>query len=169
MKANLLISVIFLIVLSTCSETPTESKPEPEPEAPVDTISGVYFLDGSQTHWFWDCFNCFTDENPFRNGTEFSVNVQLVQDKVDTVRFYGLEGADAGIAEKMVFPDCIHPYDCKVYGRLYPSGDIEIELERNGRSYSALWSENTLRGTFSHGEFSVKYDLLGKRVTLRDE
>lgn len=46
---------------------------------------------------------------------------------------------------------------------------IEIELVQNGRKYSALWSKASLRGTFSHGEFSVKYDLTGKRVSLRDE
>ena len=94
------------------------------------------------------------------------MNVQLVQDKVDTVRIYGLEGVDAGIDEKKVFPNCIHPDDCKVYGKLNPSGEIEIELEQNGRRYSALWSNNTLRGTFSYGEFSVKYDLSGKRIEL---
>lgn len=166
MKTTVLISFI-LCFLSACSETSTE--PEPELKEPVDTISGVYYLRGQQTHWFWNCFNCFNDENPFKNFTEFSVNVQLVQDKVDTVRIYGLEGADAGVAEKKVFPDCYHPDDCKIYGKLHPSGDIEIELEQDGRSYSALWSDNTLRGTFSHGEISVKYDLLGKRVRLRNE
>lgn len=161
-------SITFLCVwlLISCADQAVEQDPEPEPDPSIDTISGVYFVDGSQSHWFWDCFNCKTDENPFKNGTEFSVNAQLVKDKVDTVRFYGLEGADAGIAEKKVFPNCTHPNDCRVYGRLHPSGEIEINIENDGRSYSALWSDNTLRGTFSHGEFSVKYDLSWKRVSF---
>jgi len=137
-----------------------------EPDKPVDNISGIYYLRGEQTQSGLSCFNCSIDEDPYTNITEFSVYVKLVKDKVDTIRIYGLEGADAGTAEKMVFPNCTSPDDCKVYGKRKPSGEIEVDIEHNGRRYQASGYFGSLTAHYSLGDISVDYDLSGKKVDV---
>ncbi|WP_234568085.1 hypothetical protein [Rhodohalobacter sp. 614A] len=136
-----------------------------EPEEPVDNISGVYYLRGTQTHSGLPWFNRLIDyRDPYTNYTEFSFYVKLVKDKVDTVRIYGLEGADAGIAEKKVFPNCTNSDDCKVYGKRKSSGEIEIDIEHDGRRYQASGYITSLTARLSYGNVSVDYDLSGNPV-----
>lgn len=152
---NSFFAIFLSVILFGCSVDSKE---------PVDNISGVYYLRGTQTHSGLSCFNCLDYEAPYINYTEFSVYVKLVKDKVDTVRIYGLEGTDAGIAEKMLFPDCTTPDDCKVYGKRTPSGEIEIDIEHNGRRYQASGYITSLTAHYSHGNVSVEYDLSGNPV-----
>ncbi len=157
-KAFFVLALFLSVILFGCSV---------EPEEPDDNISGIYYLRGTQTHSGLSCFNCLDYDAPYINYSEFSFYVKLVKDKVDTVRIYGLEGADAGTAEKKVFPNCTSPDDCKVYGKRTPSGEIEIDIEHNGRKYQAMWSISSLTARLSYGDVSVDYDLSGSPVILR--
>jgi hypothetical protein len=116
------------------------------------------------------CFYCDTEETPYVNYTEFSVNIYPVKEKVDTVLVYGLEGANAGVAHKKVFPDCAHPDECRVYARLTPAGEIEIDIKQSGRSYRATGfvypATFTLSARYIHNDISITYDLFGERVPL---
>lgn len=162
-KIGVIIVVWICLISSSCSHNSIESIPEEQ----IDSISGVYYLRGPQTHSGWHCNHCLIVD-PYINYTEFSVNVKLVPDKVDTVRIYGLEGADAGIAEKKVFPSCTSPDGCPVYARLKPSGEVEVDIEHNGRMYQATGfmypTTISLTAYYSYEDVSVDYDLSGERV-----
>lgn len=167
MKIKKFAAVLFAgLFLLSCSNNSVD------PEEPADTTSSssTYYLRGQQSHIGMSCFYCDTEETPYVNYTEFSVNIYPVKEKVDTVLVYGLEGANAGVAQKKVFPDCAHPDECRVYARLTPAGEIEIDIKQSGRSYRATGfvypATFTLSARYIHNDISITYDLFGERVPL---
>jgi len=82
---------------------------------------------------------CFEGEELSVDSTYFvfTVSIKLMDEDDGTIRFYGLEGADAGSSSKKLFPDCKFPDDCKVIGKMTGINEFEISMENNGRTYEA--------------------------------
>lgn len=167
-KTDVVITILCIFLLFGCSEQPVET----EPEETIDQISGLYYLSGEKISTGYSCFNCLVVEDPYTNSIDLSLNVKVVKDKQDTVRFYGLAGADAGEFGKRVFPECKHPDNCKVYGKLTGIESFEIDIENNGRRYQASGSIRTVdievTGQYSYQNNQIEYDLHGKRVHIRE-
>ena len=157
--------LVFLVVtiLANCSGSPVG----PEPQQP-DRISGVFYLQGPKTTTGPPCLHCLPDNETLQEIIYHSVNVQLVEGKQDTVRFFGVYGADAGDTADRVFPDCTSSNDCKVYGRLTSSEQYEIDIEHSGRRFRATGVIRTvtftLEGQYTHENRTIDYELEGKRV-----
>ena len=138
-------------------------------EEMIDLGSGTFYLKGTMTSTGYPCFHCESNEDYYTYYTEFSVNILAVPGRKDILRFYGLQGADAGEFEKRVFPYCTMPDDCVIYAKL--SGDvIEIDISNEGRRYRAqgILKSGTfeLEGQYSYENYTIDYSLNGQRVLL---
>lgn len=158
---------LSLTILMSCSGTPSEY--ELEPEDPLAWVSGVHYLHGAKTTTGTPCFHCGPDSDNLSEIVTYSVNVDVVEGKSDTIRFFGLYGADAGDTGDRVFPDCSIPDNCKVYASINSSTlDFEIDIENNGRRYHAtgVISQSTLHLTaqYTHDNLTIEYELEGERV-----
>jgi hypothetical protein len=88
---------IFFLLLFSCTDNSTA----PDDNEPDDEISGTYFLEGYQVNLDL-CYvgqNCEGNEVLSRDTVQrsFSVEIELVNNRTDTLLFKNLEGADIGI------------------------------------------------------------------------
>lgn len=88
---------ILLFILTSCSDNSTD----PEINEPDDEVSGIYLLEGYQVN-LEICYvgpNCEGTEVLSRDTvqTSFTVEIELLNNRTDTLLFTNLEGADVGI------------------------------------------------------------------------
>ncbi|TVQ06078.1 MAG: hypothetical protein EA359_01650 [Balneolaceae bacterium] len=113
------------------------------------------------------CVHC-SGSQPYEQRTTYSFNVEWTADSPDRIRFFGLEGADAGASRYRVFPGCTHPDNCEVYGKIIGLEEFEIDIEHEGRRFRANGVFRTvsveLSGQFTFDDITITYDLSGNRV-----
>ena len=141
-------------------------------EEMIDLGSGTFYLKGTMTSTEYPCLFCPGNQDFYTYYTDFSVNILPVPGKKDTLRFYGLQGADAGEFDKRVFPYCTMPENCVIYAKLI--GDVfEIDISNDGRRYRAqgILKSSTieLEGQYSYENITIDYDLKGLRALLPRE
>ncbi|TVQ06077.1 MAG: hypothetical protein EA359_01645 [Balneolaceae bacterium] len=89
------ISLIVPILFSLAIIGYSGNSVSPDSKEQADKISGTYFLHGTQVNlrfcWPQDCGTTVMDTI----STSFTVTIQKLTEKPDTLRFSGLEGADA--------------------------------------------------------------------------
>jgi hypothetical protein len=101
---------------------------DPIPEEPTDTISGIYFIHGTQidtvfTYWPWPPGELPTVRSVDTTQISFTLNVKNVEAKQDTIQFHGLLGVNAGYVRPwrnltaILSPDCFLERDC-AYAKL---------------------------------------------------
>lgn len=148
-----------------------------ETQEKSDAISGLYFLHGTKVSTFYPClFACF-DMEPARDTTfvAFTTNVWLVPEKTDTLRFFGLLGADAGERgpdqfEEFLFPIELHDNgdQYRIFGRIADNSKFEIDLMYAGPRYvaSGSFTDNTiqLEGKYQYRNRTFAYDLEGIKI-----
>ncbi len=151
-------------------------------ESPSKTFkaSGVnsetYFLHGTKISTIYPCtFTCF-DMEPARDTTSvtFTTHVWSAPGKKDTLRFFGLLGADAGESGpnqfiEFVFPIELHHGDqYRIYARKTDNDKFEIEAWGTGSRYigTGSFGNNTiqLQGMYQYRNRSFAYDLEGVRI-----
>ena len=169
---SVLIPFIFLMslpFLMSCSGRSVESTPDTDPIETPAWLTGVHYLHGPKTTTGVPNQHFHPDYDYLPEIVSFSVNVAIVEGKQDTIRFFGLYGADAGDVVDRVFPDCTVSDDCKVYARVNtPFVDFEIDIENRGRRYQAtgVFTPTTLQltGRYTHGGREIDYELDGERI-----
>lgn len=173
-------AVIFAIVLvffaiATSSSPPTVNDP----------YTGLYYVHGSKIVTFYTCPFipiCGPDQGPFIDTTYFSsvVVVKMMQEKTDTLHFFGLPGADE-YESKIYFGN--HPradgapflvaYDESVSDRVYGSYSataFEIDYNLVDNFYKAtgtIHHDNIeIQGIYSRRSISVEYNLVGEKIKI---
>lgn len=160
-------ALCFGAFLLGCSENSVQ--PEPESEVSADTLSTLFFLEGKKIETRYSEWPVPDGEQPSVDTTNiyFTVHIKRVEGDMKKVRFYGLEGADAGSAGNRVYPNCTVSDDCKVYGNIVLGQQFEIDLENNGRTYQAnglvTTFEANLTGRYQYQNLTIDYELQGER------
>lgn len=131
-----------------CSEGSTDSGGE-------NPIPGIYYLYGEKI------MNKSSDASESdTTGIVLIVKVQQVEQKRDTYRFYGLDGADVSEeGNHRVFPECTIPNLCEVYGAL-TGQDLLIEVDNYGRTYRATGNIFQVYEPYIRLEAEYKYQNL---------
>lgn len=147
---------------------------------PSDAISGVYFMHGLKISEIYPCtFNCF-DMEPARDTTtvSFTTNIWLVPEKTDTLRFFGLLGANAGESgrnqfKEFLFSTSVHDDEddeqYRIYGRITGQSEFEIEVWGTGSRYigAGSFQKNNsiqLQGMYQYRNRSFTYELVGIKI-----
>jgi hypothetical protein len=150
-----------------------------------DPYTGLYYVHGSKIITFYTCpfiGLCGPDDGPFIDTTNIAsvVAVKLMQDKADTLHFFGLPGADEGEIKiyfgRFQLSDKageITLYDesnfAKVFG-IQSGNSFEIRFNNASFFYEATGSiENDkleMQGLFSNRTLTVEYDLMGEKITI---
>lgn len=155
---------------------------DPIPEAPTDTISGIYFLHGTQidsvfTRWPWPPGELPTVRSVDTTQISFTLNVKQVETKQDTIQFHGLLGVNAGYVRPwrnlatILSPDCYHEMDCayaKLDGEEFILRFGGFTPSRSSAFYYGLGTlENgrmTLNTWFMYRNSSSTYSLEGTKI-----
>lgn len=135
-----------------------------------DPVSGIMLVRAEKTT------NIYSDW-PIPEGDDPEIKTEIInfifvlklsREIEGQVRIYGLEGADVGKYDHRVYPDCINPNDCKVYGTMSDNTNLEVDLENNGRTYVATGSIQTMdfniQAEYQHENVVIQYDLTGERI-----
>lgn len=84
----------------------------------------------------------------------------------DQFRIIGLDGADVGKRGNQVFPNCPDNGECVIMGNTTGSDGFEVNLNNNGRTYSATANFGTsgfeMEAEYNYQNVKIKYDLLGE-------
>lgn len=182
MKPNhLTFKILFVVLLGFLMLSATSSSGTDDP------YTGLYYVYGSKIMTFYTCpfiETCTPDDGPFIDTTRIAsvVAVKMIEDKTDTLHFFGLPGADEGefklyygqtklrdVAGSMLNYDGLSGY--RIYGSL--SGDsFTIQYNNAGLHYDAngIIIDSTLKveGKFSFRTITVEYDLIGERIHTLD-
>lgn len=135
-----------------------------EPEYPK---TGLYFLKGEKITTTYSNWPIPEGEEPEINTerVEFSMHLE-VQDDRETIRFAGLHGADAGEMENRVYPDCTISEDCVILGQSTGTESFEIDIENNGRTYTATGTARStdfqLNAQYQYQNTTIEYSLGGQ-------
>lgn len=169
-------AVLVILAVSVWSGFGSIADDSSETFQQSDTISGVYYLYGTKISEIYPCaFTCF-DMEPARDTTtvSFTTNVWLVPEKTDTLRFFGLMGADAGEIgsnqyEEFLFPIELHDEDqYRIYGRITEDSEFEIEVWGTGSRYigTGSFQHNILQleGMCQYRNRSFAYKLVGAKL-----
>ncbi len=168
-------SVILITIIALSAST--------SPPVNNDPYTGLYYVHGSKIITYYNCpfiEICGPDQGPFIDTTRIAsvVVVKLMQDKTDTLHFFGLPGADEGEI-KIYFGDDsrsdkagdISLYDTlngyKIYG--YQTGNsFEIQYNNANNFYEATGSITQglfeLQGQYTMRTTTVDYVLTGERI-----
>lgn len=133
--ALLLFSLLGLLAFNSCSDSLEGPNTDDEED---DIISALMYLDGIQITTTYSAWPVPENDVPEVDTTRigFLVKIQSIDGEKNSIRIYGLEGADVGKRENYLYPDCENPDDCKVIGTLAEE-ELEIDISNNGRSYQA--------------------------------
>jgi hypothetical protein len=178
MKPNHLSLKILVIVLLGCLMlTATSSSVTDDP------YTGLYYVHGSKIMTFYTCpfiETCTPDDGPFMDTTRIAsvVAVKWMEEKTDTLHFFGLPGADEGeskqyfgltqiddAAGNMSNYGVLAGY--KIYGSV-SDDSFTIQYNNAGFHYDATGTISNdvidIEGTFYFRTISVDYDLTGERI-----
>lgn len=162
------LAIVLATLLIGCSSNSVDS--EPEESEGLDTISGVYFLHGTKINQdvCWIPIKCEEGE-PISSDTldiAFTVNVEWIEERQDTLKFIGLEGANTGVRHVLYPPICIYPRDC-AFAKLTDT-EFEMDLLTSAGRYSGTGTLRegtlTLDTEFSYRTVLIKYDLTGPKI-----
>lgn len=164
---NKAFSIIILGVFILCC---SENSVEPEPEKPEDTVSGIYYLHGTKIQIKYDF------PWPSWGGEEvilsqdtsqlaFTTTIKLLENKPDTVQFFGLEGANAGWS---VFPqNCSELHIYCAYAT-YRGHILELDLSSPDGIYIGKGTlkdgKMTLDTHFEYRHTRLDFKLEGEKV-----
>ncbi|TVQ06079.1 MAG: hypothetical protein EA359_01655 [Balneolaceae bacterium] len=133
----------------------------------ANTVAGFYYMHGTRI----DIRSTYPGGGIIVTDTlhiSFTLNIKPVENKQDTIQFFGLEGVNAG--EYSFLPaDCsiLHSEDVCAYARLENS-DFEIDFLRPGGSYWGSGSlENgvlTLETEYHYRGRGIQYSLHGVKI-----
>jgi len=163
--ATLLASVLYF---NSCNSVDPDAKA-------VDKMSGIYYMHGTKIITIYPCtFTCF-DMEPYVETTTvaFTMNMEPVDGKRDTIRFFGLMGADAGESGTRGFREFLFPIELfyseefKVYAHLTGS-TFEIDLATAGPQYTAtgILQNNAIQlsGQYHYRQRTFAYELEGVKI-----
>lgn len=179
-KKLIVYAVSMILTVSVWSGFRSIAEPSSATFQPSDAISGVYFMHGIKISEIYPCtFNCF-DMEPARDTTmvSFTTNIWLVPEKTDTLRFFGLLGANAGESgrnqfKEFLFSTSVHDDEddeqYRIYGRMTDNSEFEIEVWGTGSRYIGAGSfqkNNTiqLEGMYQYRNRSFAYELVGVKI-----
>lgn len=143
-----------------------------------DPITGMYYLQGTKTIKMYPGWPSY-DAEPNVDITSIAsvVNIRLVEEKTDTLLFYGLPGADEGKIgiyfgqQSTEYVYLIEMYDERDDHRVYAQFDdttFEIDINNTGNMYRATGTiENgviELKGRFQYRNRTFEYDLKGIKI-----
>lgn len=150
------------------------------PQVNNDPITGMYYLQGTKTITMYHGWPSISNVEP--NVDTFSiasvVNIRLVEEKSDTLQFFGLPGADEGKARGIYFGSQIHEYvfpmdlyneftDLRVYAQLIDTS-FEIDISDPSGRYQAMGIISNgvieLKGSFQYRNRTFEYDLKGVKL-----
>jgi hypothetical protein len=161
----ILLLMAGLFVFKACSDSSTSLGPPPDDEI-VDSISGLMLMRGVKTTTTY--FPEGEKPDVESEHVNFLVKLKLSSENDDSVRIYGLEGADTGKFDHRVFPGCTHPDDCKVHGRMTGIRNFKVDLNHQGRTYKATAVYQTvdfdIQAEYQYQNVTIHYDLTGERI-----
>jgi hypothetical protein len=165
-------SIAFLLVIAIIGCSGNSVSPDSKVQA--NKISGTYFLHGTQVNlrfcWPQDCGTTVMDTI----STSFTVTIQKLVEKTDTLRFSGLEGADASLRHIHYWgstssPLCVfgeERYYCA--DALYRNQQLEFNLVS---PFGRYFGEGTLKNGeiqlethFRHRGSGADYSLQGFKI-----
>lgn len=159
---NLLFGMFALsiFIVAGCSGSSTG------PEVRIfDTTSGDIYMYGKELTTVHLSNGETADE--ITTYIDFVMTVKLLKVGEESVRFYGLEGADVGKKGHNVFPGCTRSDDCPVFGRMTGNETFEININHQGRSYTATGSIRTvnveMEAVYQSENVTIRYELNGQR------
>lgn len=162
-KISILSVLFFLLIYSVGCKDSIDS----EPKEPGDLITGMYFVEGEKIIYQYPTWPIEDGHLPVIDTirVEIALNIQL-QDDRETIRLVGVPGADVGIFEHRMYPNCTQSRDCEIYGTKTSEDNFEINLSGNGRTYQAnLFLKNyfELEAKFQYQSTTIDYNLTGQR------
>lgn len=141
----------------------------------VDKMSGIYYMHGTKIITIYPCtWTCF-DMEPYVESTTvaFTMNMEPVDGKRDTIRFFGLMGADAGESGTRGFKEFLFPIESfysetrTVYAHLNDN-TFEIDLMTAGPQYTAtgILQNNAIQlsGQYHYRQRTFAYELEGVKI-----
>jgi hypothetical protein len=167
------ITLFFLLVAVSALSAGGSSSTQNDP------YTGLYYVHGSKIMTFYNCAFigiCGPDDGPFMDTTRIAsvVAVKWMEEKTDTLHFFGLPGADEGeIKYYFGFQRSERAGEIKVYDeqKIYgtQSGDdFEIRFNNAGFFYEATGTISNdvidIEGTFNFRTTTVEYDLTGEKI-----
>ena len=180
MLRNLIQNILFIciigcIVLSASTSPPVNNDP----------YTGLYFIHGSKIVTYYRCpffDTCAPDDGPFHDTTRIAsvVAVKLMQDKADTLHFFGLPGAGEGetklyhgITRFRDYAGSLLQYDgltgYRIYG-LLTNDSYEIDYNNAGSRYKGTGTISNdkieITGQKTFRTITVEYDLSGEKIDL---
>lgn len=143
----------------------------------LDNMSGVYYMHGTKISTVYPCtFTCF-DMEPYVDTTRvaFTMNMEPVDEKKDTLLFFGLLGADAGDSgpyqhTENLFPiELFYQEEYKIYANV-AGNTFEIELWSAGPHYKATGIVEDgmieLEGYYRYRNRTFAYSIAGKKINF---
>jgi|SRR6056297_275321 len=171
------IALLSCFVLSANTTPPISSEP----------YTGLYYVHGSKVMTFYTCpfiETCTPDDGPFIDTTRIAsvVAVKWMEEKTDTLHFFGLPGADEG-EMKIYFGDTeltdfvfsLGRYDVFDHSRVFgahSNNKFEINHNNTSNRYKGIGTisnrniEFNAQRTFK--TITVEYDLIGERIHTLD-
>lgn len=168
------ITLLGCFVLSANTSPPVNSDP----------YTGLYYVHGSKIVTYYRCpfiDTCAPDDGPFYDTTRIAsvVAVKLIQERTDTLHFFGLPGADEGESKLYHgrtqitdFVSGMSHYDdgltgFRVYG-FHSNGSFEINHNNASNRYigtGEISNDNIeLTGKKTFRTITVVYDLQGEKI-----
>lgn len=162
----LVFSLIGFLAFNSCSDSSIDTDRE---EGKDKTVSDLIYLRGTQIITKYSAWPIPENEVPAVDTTRISfiMKIHSIRGERNSIRIYGLEGADVGKREDYLYPDCKDPDDCIVTGKLEDEV-LDIQLTNNGRSYEASGNIYQtydpyveMAATYSYQNTTIEYDLEG--------
>ncbi len=176
---------IIQAILSFCIVGSIVFSASTSPPVMNDPYTGLYYVHGSKIVTYYTCpffDTCGTDDGPFYDTTRIAsvVVVKLMEDKTDTLHFFGLPGADEG--EQKLYHGRIQLSDhvgglsryddligYKIFGSFYDNS-FEINHNNAGNRYigTGTISNNQIEinGQKTFRTITVDYDLKGEKIKI---
>lgn len=170
----MIVLLIFgLASLKGCSDSltnPPDPKNEEEEEF-EDKISGIMYLRGQKITTTYSDWPIPEGEKPTVESTyiDFIISLKLDPENPERVRIYGLEGADVGKYENMIYPNCTNTNECKVFGEMTGERSFTVDLENQGRTYTATGAfkstDYKIVGEYNYQNIIIRYDLFAELLS----
>lgn len=166
LKVVLVYSLIGFLAFNSCSDSSIDTDTDGEEDT---TVSDLIFLRGTQITTKYSAWPIPENEVPAVDTTRISfiMKIHSIGGERNSIRMYGLEGADVGKREDYLYPDCKDPDDCIVTGKLEDEV-LDIQLTNNGRSYEASGNIYQtydpyveMTATYSYQNTTIEYELEG--------
>ena len=168
--------IIMLLVfgfasMKGCSDSSTDPYDSKNEEEVVDRISGIMYLRGQKVTTTYSDWPIPEGDKPTVDSSyiNFIISLKLDQKNPEKVRIYGLEGADVGKYENLIFPNCTNTNECKVYGEMTGLRSFTVELENSGRTYTATGAfkstDYKIVGEYNYQNITIQYDLFAELIS----